>query len=58
MRIARERIEGSNKASAGTADLLLGLDVLGAANPANLLVADAARTVAVEQYEPNQMNRR
>ena len=47
VRIARDPIEGSNKASAGAADLLLGFDVLGAANPRNLLVADAARTVAV-----------
>jgi indolepyruvate ferredoxin oxidoreductase len=47
VRIARERIEGSNKASVGEADLLLGFDVLGAANPGNLLVADAARTIAV-----------
>jgi indolepyruvate ferredoxin oxidoreductase len=47
VRIARDPIEGSNKASAGTADLILGFDVLGAANPRNLLVADAGRTVAV-----------
>ncbi|HWH92634.1 MAG TPA: indolepyruvate ferredoxin oxidoreductase family protein [Baekduia sp.] len=47
VRIAREPIEGSNKASAGAADLLLGFDVLGAANPTNLLVADSGRTVAV-----------
>jgi indolepyruvate ferredoxin oxidoreductase len=47
VRISRERIEGSNKASAGEADLLLGFDVLGAANPRNLLVADPQRTVAV-----------
>ena len=47
VRIARERIEGSNKASAGAADLLLGFDLLGAANPKNLMVADPARTVAV-----------
>jgi indolepyruvate ferredoxin oxidoreductase len=47
VRIARDPIEGSNKASAGAADLILGFDVLGAANPKNLLVADAARTVAV-----------
>jgi indolepyruvate ferredoxin oxidoreductase len=47
VRIARDPIEGSNKASAGAADLLLGFDVLGAANPMNLLVADAGRTVAV-----------
>jgi indolepyruvate ferredoxin oxidoreductase len=47
VRISRVPIEGSNKASAGEADLILGFDVLGAANPRNLLVADAARTVAV-----------
>jgi indolepyruvate ferredoxin oxidoreductase len=47
VRIARDPIEGSNKASAGAADLLLGFDVLGAANPLNLLVADPARTIAV-----------
>jgi indolepyruvate ferredoxin oxidoreductase len=47
VRIARHPIEGSNKASAGAADLILGFDVLGAANPSNLIVADAARTVAV-----------
>jgi indolepyruvate ferredoxin oxidoreductase len=47
VRIARDPIEGSNKASAGAADLLLGFDVLGAANPRNLLVADSARTIAV-----------
>jgi indolepyruvate ferredoxin oxidoreductase len=47
VRIARDRIEGSNKASSGAADLLLGLDLLGAANPRNLSVAAADRTVAV-----------
>jgi indolepyruvate ferredoxin oxidoreductase len=47
VRIARDPIEGSNKASAGAADLILGFDVLGAANPRNLLVADTQRTVAV-----------
>jgi indolepyruvate ferredoxin oxidoreductase len=47
VRIARDRIEGSNKASTGRADLLLGFDVLGAASPKNLLVADGERTVAV-----------
>ena len=47
VRIARDPIEGSNKASAGAADLILGFDVLGAAHPKNLLVADEARTVAV-----------
>src|SRR4051812_32784737 len=47
VRIARERIEGSNKAGAGSADLVLGLDLLGAANPKNLLVAEPSKTVAV-----------
>jgi indolepyruvate ferredoxin oxidoreductase len=47
VRISREPIEGSNKASLGSADLLLGLDLLGAANPKNLAVADPERTVAV-----------
>ncbi len=47
VRIARDPIEGSSTASAGAADLLLGFDVLGAANPKNLLVADPAKTVAV-----------
>ncbi|HEX2088065.1 MAG TPA: DUF6537 domain-containing protein, partial [Solirubrobacteraceae bacterium] len=47
VRISRERIEGSNKAGAGAADLILGFDVLGAANPKNLLVADPEKTIAV-----------
>ncbi len=47
VRISRDRIEGSNKASTGAADLILGFDVLGAASPKNLLVADPAKTVAV-----------
>jgi indolepyruvate ferredoxin oxidoreductase len=47
VRISRDRIEGSNKASSGAADLLLGFDVLGAANPKNLQVADPERTIAV-----------
>ncbi len=47
VRISRDRIEGSNKASSGAADLLLGFDVLGAANPKNLLVGDPERTIAV-----------
>jgi indolepyruvate ferredoxin oxidoreductase len=47
VRISRERIEGSNKAGAATADLILGLDLLGAANPKNLIVADPERTIAV-----------
>ena len=47
IRISRERIEGSNKASTASADLLLGFDVLGAASPTNLMVADPERTIAV-----------
>ncbi|MDX6728465.1 MAG: indolepyruvate ferredoxin oxidoreductase [Baekduia sp.] len=47
VRIAREPIEGSSKASSGAADLLLGFDVLGAANPKNLIAADPGRTVAI-----------
>jgi indolepyruvate ferredoxin oxidoreductase len=47
VRISRDRIEGSNKASSGAVDLLLGLDLLGAANPRNLEVCDPSRTVAV-----------
>ncbi|HEX8204787.1 MAG TPA: indolepyruvate ferredoxin oxidoreductase family protein [Solirubrobacteraceae bacterium] len=47
IRISRDRIEGSNKAGAGAADLLLGFDVLGAANPKNLLVGTAEKTIAV-----------
>src|SRR5205807_560218 len=47
VRISRSPIEGSNKASAGGADLILGLDLLGAANPRNLVVADPERTIAV-----------
>jgi indolepyruvate ferredoxin oxidoreductase len=47
VRISRDPIEGSNRASSGAADLLLGFDLLGAANPRNLLVADPSRTIAV-----------
>ncbi len=47
IRISRDRIEGSNKAGAGAADLLLGFDVLGAANPKNLLVGTPDKTIAV-----------
>ncbi|HEU4974453.1 MAG TPA: indolepyruvate ferredoxin oxidoreductase family protein [Baekduia sp.] len=47
VRISDRPIEGSNAAGAGEADLLLGFDVLGAANPRNLVVADPERTVAV-----------
>ena len=47
IRISRDRIEGSNKAGAGAADLILGFDVLGAANPKNLLVGTPEKTIAI-----------
>ncbi len=47
MRISREPLAGSNRVSSAGADLYLGFDVLGAANPKNLVVADPDRTVAV-----------
>ena len=47
MRISREPLEGSNRVSSAGADLYLGFDVLGAANPKNLAVADPDRTVAI-----------
>ena len=47
MRISREPLAGSNRVSTAGADLYLGFDVLGAANPKNLAVADPDRTVAV-----------
>jgi indolepyruvate ferredoxin oxidoreductase len=47
MRISRQPLEGSNRVSTAGADLYLGFDVLGAANPKNLAVADPDRTVAV-----------
>jgi indolepyruvate ferredoxin oxidoreductase len=47
LRISGSPSGGSSKASAAAADLYLGLDVLGAADPANLVVCDPAQTVAV-----------
>jgi indolepyruvate ferredoxin oxidoreductase len=47
MRISREPRPGSNRVSTASADLYLGFDVLGAANPKNLAVTDPDRTVAV-----------
>ena len=47
MRISREPLPGSNRVSTAGADLYLGFDVLGSANPKNLAVADPDRTVAV-----------
>ena len=40
-------IEGQLRASAGAAHVLLGFDLLGAASPTTLIVADPQRTVAV-----------
>ncbi len=40
-------IDGVGKLRAGTADVLLGLDILGTATPGNLVVADPSRTTAV-----------
>jgi indolepyruvate ferredoxin oxidoreductase len=47
IRIASEPIQGSNKSSAAGCDAYLGFDLLGAASPKNLVVADPERTVAV-----------
>jgi indolepyruvate ferredoxin oxidoreductase len=47
VRIASRPIAGSVKAGARSADLLLGLDLLGTASEENLAVADSDRTVAV-----------
>ncbi|MFI6181691.1 indolepyruvate ferredoxin oxidoreductase family protein [Nonomuraea sp. NPDC051191] len=47
VRIAKRPVDGSVRASRGTADVLLGFDLLGAAADANLAVAAPGRTVAV-----------
>jgi indolepyruvate ferredoxin oxidoreductase len=47
VRIAARPIDGSVKAGARTVDLLLGLDLLGAASDENLATVDRDRTVAV-----------
>ncbi|HKH88317.1 MAG TPA: DUF6537 domain-containing protein, partial [Acidimicrobiales bacterium] len=47
VRISTHPIEGAVAATEHTADLLLGFDLLGAANPHNLAVADPERTIAV-----------
>jgi indolepyruvate ferredoxin oxidoreductase len=47
IRISRDEITGSNKASTARVDLYLGFDLLGAANPKNLQTADPKRTIAV-----------
>jgi indolepyruvate ferredoxin oxidoreductase len=47
VRIADHPIGGSNKSSGAGCDAYLGFDLLGAASPKNLSVADPERTVAV-----------
>ncbi len=47
VRFSTQPIAGSASPSAATADVLVGLDVLGTATPRNLAVADPDRTVAV-----------
>jgi len=47
LRITREPLAAASKAPAGSIDLYLGFDLLGAASAKNLLTADRERTVAV-----------
>ncbi|WP_354701063.1 hypothetical protein DSM112329_01370 [Paraconexibacter sp. AEG42_29] len=47
IRLSQDPITGSNKASAGRVDVYLGFDLLGAANPKNLQMSAAERTLAV-----------
>ena len=47
IRLSRDPIAGSNKASSAGVDLYLGFDLLGAASPKNLQTADPQRTVAI-----------
>ncbi|HEY7453471.1 MAG TPA: indolepyruvate ferredoxin oxidoreductase family protein [Thermoleophilaceae bacterium] len=47
LRITREPVAAASKAPAGSIDLYLGFDLLGAASAKNLLTADRERTVAV-----------
>jgi indolepyruvate ferredoxin oxidoreductase len=47
LHLSRTPIEGQLKAGAGAADVLLGFDLLGAAGPGTLVVADPQRTIAV-----------
>ncbi|PXY18756.1 indolepyruvate ferredoxin oxidoreductase family protein [Prauserella flavalba] len=47
VRIAKEPIRGSVRAARGTVDVLLGLDLLGAADESNLATASPDRTIAV-----------
>jgi indolepyruvate ferredoxin oxidoreductase len=47
LRIMREPLASASKAPAGSIDLYLGFDLLGAASAKNLVTADSERTVAV-----------
>ena len=47
LRITREPLAAASKAPAGSVDLYLGFDLLGAASEKNLVTADRERTVAV-----------
>jgi indolepyruvate ferredoxin oxidoreductase len=47
LRVTREPVAAASKAPAGSIDLYLGFDLLGAASAKNLLTADRERTVAV-----------
>src|SRR3954454_10448077 len=47
LRITRDPVAAASKAPAGSIDLYLGFDLLGAASAKNLVTADAERTVAV-----------
>ncbi|GAA4683595.1 indolepyruvate ferredoxin oxidoreductase family protein [Pseudonocardia yuanmonensis] len=47
VRIAKQPVRGSLRASRGTADVLIGFDLLGTADAANLAVARPGHTVAV-----------
>src|ERR671916_477572 len=47
LRITREQVANASKAPAGSIDLYLGFDLLGAASAKNLVTADRERTVAV-----------
>jgi indolepyruvate ferredoxin oxidoreductase len=52
VRLSDAPIEGALRASTASADLLLGLDLLGAASPETLAVADPDRTIAVLNVAP------
>jgi indolepyruvate ferredoxin oxidoreductase len=47
VRIAKQPVRGALRASRGTADVLVGFDLLGAASEANLAVARPGHTIAV-----------